>query len=99
MADDGILKKYIETAKSMTAEERGKLLEGDSAFTDVHQELAQEGQSEAAESVNHHFISLIHKDGELLELDGRKSFPIKHGATNDDSFLNVRRHLILFAEV
>lgn len=82
----------------MTVEERGKLLESDSAFTDVHQELAQEGQSDTPDLVNHHFISLIHKDGELLELDGRKSFPIKHGATTADSFLTVRYNSITSAK-
>lgn len=87
--NDGVLKGYLEKAKNLSVEERGKLLESDAAFTDAHQELALEGQSEAIHSANHHFISLINKNGELLEMDGRKSFPIKHGDTSDETFLKV----------
>lgn len=88
--EDGILKKYLDAARELSPEERGKLLEGDSAFTDAHQTLAQEEPSENnADGENHHFIALIEKDGELYELDGRKSHPIKHGATTKENFLEV----------
>jgi len=30
----------------------------------------------------------LKKNGELYELDGRKSFPIKHGTTSEETFLN-----------
>lgn len=87
--NDGVLKSYYEKAKDLTPEERGKLLEADEAFTTSHQELAQEGQTAADpnEEVNHHFISLVNKNGILYELDGRKSFPIEHGSTTADSLL------------
>lgn len=87
--NDGVLKSYYEKAKNLTPEERGKLLEADEAFTTSHQELAQEGQTAADpnEEVNHHFISLVNKNGILYELDGRKSFPIEHGSTSADSLL------------
>lgn len=65
-------------------------MEADTAFTDVHQELAQEGQTSAPtleDKVNHHFVSLINKDGELYELDGSKLFPISHGKTSEETFL------------
>lgn len=85
----------------MSIEERGKLLEGDSAFTGIHQELAREGQTEANPDVpvNHHFIALINKDDELFELDGRKSFPIKHGATTEATFLNVKLLIIVLDQM
>lgn len=87
--NDGVLKKYLDQTDALTPEERGKILENDLAFTETHHELAQEGQTTAnpEEQVNHHFIALVNKDGELYELDGRKSFPIKHGATNEETFL------------
>lgn len=89
--EDGILKNYLDAARNLTAEERGKLLEGDVAFTGAHQTLAQEGpperDMEAFEDL--HFVALVQKDGELYELDGRKSFPIKHGSTTEENFLEV----------
>jgi len=86
---DGILKKYLDAAINLDAEERGKMLENDPAFTQTHDEVAQEGQTAANPDtpVNHHFIALINKDGTVYELDGRKSFPIQHGSTSEDTFL------------
>jgi len=88
--EDGILKKYLDAARDLSVEERGKLLEGDTDFTDIHQALALEGppHSDSDGSENHHFVALIQKDGELYELDGRKSFPIKHGSTSEETFLD-----------
>uniref|UniRef100_A0A0K8TT99 Ubiquitin carboxyl-terminal hydrolase n=1 Tax=Tabanus bromius TaxID=304241 RepID=A0A0K8TT99_TABBR len=87
--EEGLLKKYLEATKSLSPDERGRILEGDSAFTGVHQEIAQEGQTTANpdEEVFHHFVALVNKDGQLYELDGRKSSPIAHGATSADTFL------------
>lgn len=87
--ESGVLKKFLSEAKSLDPEARGEALENDSAFQDCHQDLAQEGQTEAdpGEKVNHHFIAFIQKDGELYEMDGRKNFPVKHGATSDAKFV------------
>lgn len=85
---DGSIKSFLEQVKDLSPEERGKALETDKAMTANHQELAQEGQTTADpnEKVYHHFIALINKDGALYELDGRKSFPIKHGDTTEETF-------------
>lgn len=40
------------------------------------------------DKINHHFIALIEKNGVLYELDGRKNFPIKHGNTSAETFLD-----------
>lgn len=90
--DEGsILKKYLDQARGLSVEERGKLLENDKSFTDAHQEVAVEGQTDAnsGQPVNHHFVTFINFNNQLYELDGRKSFPIPHGATKDESFLQV----------
>lgn len=86
---DGVLKNFLNNSKDLTPEERGKALENDKTFTEDHQTLAQEGQTMVApeDKVYHHFIALINKDGVLYELDGRKSFPIKHGTTTDETFV------------
>ena len=71
-------------------------MEGDSAFTEAHQELAQEGQTDAnsGDQVNHHFTVFVNYNNELYELDGRKSYPVNHGATSADNLLQVRDHFI-----
>ncbi|CAH1119721.1 unnamed protein product [Phaedon cochleariae] len=93
--EDGIFKKLLEESEGKTPDERGEMLakagSGSEAFKLIaaHQELAREGQTEVNpnEQVNHHFISLIEKDGELYELDGRKECPINHGPTSKETFL------------
>ncbi|CAG9796719.1 unnamed protein product [Diatraea saccharalis] len=87
---EGHLKKFLEDAKSLDAQSRGTLLEKSQGIINAHKELAQEGQTNtpsAEEPVNHHFISFIHKNGVLYELDGRKAFPINHGPTSPDTLL------------
>uniref|UniRef100_A0A3Q0SWX9 Ubiquitin carboxyl-terminal hydrolase n=1 Tax=Amphilophus citrinellus TaxID=61819 RepID=A0A3Q0SWX9_AMPCI len=56
----------------------------------THESSAQEGQTEAPsldEKVNLHFIAFVNVGGHLYELDGSKSFPIVHGKTSEDTFL------------
>jgi len=91
---DGPLTKFMTKAAKMDWSERGwELLKA----TDI-----QEGSEAAAsdkddnqtktpskdDKVNAHFIAFVRMDKELYELDGRKKFPIMHGATSGGSFLS-----------
>lgn len=74
----------------MSPEKRGEILQNSTdQLMSAHQELALEGQTEVNpnEQVNHHFVAFVHKDGNIYELDGRKDFPINHGATTPETFL------------
>lgn len=87
---DGLFKQLLDDSKNINADERGQLLQNSTQqLMSAHQELALEGQSEPSENVNHHFIALVHKEGHLYELDGRKEFPINHGPTTADTLLEV----------
>ncbi|XP_072478391.1 ubiquitin carboxyl-terminal hydrolase isozyme L3 isoform X7 [Notamacropus eugenii] len=68
------LKKFLEESLSMNPEERARYLEKYEAPS-------------IDEKVDLHFIALVHVDGHLYELDGRKPFPINHGKTSDDTLL------------
>ncbi|KYO37421.1 ubiquitin carboxyl-terminal hydrolase isozyme L3 isoform X1 [Alligator mississippiensis] len=87
---DSSLKKFLEDSLLMTPEERAKYLETYEAIRVTHESSAHEGQTEAPsldEKVDLHFIALVNVGDHLYELDGRKPFPINHGQTSDDNFL------------
>ena len=87
---DSALKDLIEATKGLSAEEKAKKLESHKGVTSCHSSSAQEGQTKAPslnEKVDLHFIALVEKDGDLYELDGRKPFPINHGKTSVETFL------------
>lgn len=87
---DGVMKRFLNEAKDLDAAARGKLLEINEGIINAHKELALEGQTNtprAEDPVNHHFITFVHKDGALYELDGSKAFPVNHGPTTPDSIL------------
>ncbi|KAF9409997.1 hypothetical protein HW555_010799 [Spodoptera exigua] len=74
--NDGLLKTYIDEAKNLDATAKGALLEN-SAFLNAYREIVRTGSepgTEGEEAVNNHFVTFIHKDGHLFELDGRKAF-------------------------
>nr|CAI5817767.1 unnamed protein product [Callosobruchus analis] len=93
---DGVFKKWLDEVKDKTPDERGHLLaeagSDSEAFKliSAHQQLAMEGQTEVnpEEKVNHHFIAILEKDGELFELDGRRQQPVYRGTTDKDKFVH-----------
>lgn len=88
----------MDSARELTAEQRGKLLEGFTEISEFHQKLALEGQTDAnsGDPVDHHFVAFVNHGGDLYELDGRKSFPVKHGKTSANTLLEVSRICILY---
>lgn len=55
----------------------------------MHIEAVHEGSAPVNENtdVNHHFITFIWKNGHVLELDGRKPYPLVHDACIQEDFL------------
>ncbi|XP_023942286.2 ubiquitin carboxyl-terminal hydrolase-like [Bicyclus anynana] len=86
--EDGLLKNYISDAKDLDAEGKGALLENSANILQAYKDTVESADQETEESgpVNH-FVTFIHRDGILYELDGRKSSPINHGPTSPDNFL------------
>lgn len=86
------LEGFFEKSKGKSADEIAELLEKDETLAETHLTAARDGQSqvEAIETpINTHFICFSVVDGHLYELDGRKKFPINHGASSRDTLLEV----------
>ncbi|XP_060682509.1 ubiquitin carboxyl-terminal hydrolase isozyme L3 [Hemiscyllium ocellatum] len=87
---NSVMKKFLDDSSPLSPEEKAKYLEKDESIRVTHEFSAQEGQTEAPsldEKVDLHFITFVNVDGYLYELDGRKPFPINHGSTSADNFL------------
>lgn len=91
LQDGGAFAQYFLKAKQKSPQERAKLLETDTAMKNGHESCGSEGQTEAPaaeDDVDLHFVCFVHKDGRLVELDGRKKGPIDHGPSSPDTLLN-----------
>lgn len=63
-----------------------KVLETDDTLAEAHADIAVQGQTaapDAEEHVNLHYAALVKVDGDIYELDGRKTAPINHGKVTD----------------
>lgn len=87
---DGLLKNYLIEAEGLDAAGRGVLLENTTPIWKAYNDVVKTGRAETegnTETVNNHFVTFVHKDGMLFELDGRKAFPINHGTTTPERLL------------
>lgn len=90
LVEGGKLKTFFDQCQGKSYEERGNLFKGSKAVQESHAVAVEKGDSkqiEEEDAVDHHFISFVHHNGSLYELDGRKAFPINHGATSSETFL------------
>merc|ERR1712018_897672 len=82
---------FFEETKGDSPEVRAEKLEAHKAISEVHDEVARQGQTSAPsldDKVDFHFIAFVEHDGRLYELDGRKSGPVDCGKIEAD-FLTV----------
>lgn len=93
-AEGSFLTEFMTATADMDAATRGRFLEsppeGGPDIESAHQAAATEGDSAVPaedEEVNLHFVTFMHVDGTLWELDGRRRGPVPHGPTTPESLL------------
>uniref|UniRef100_A0A0D6QZE6 Ubiquitin carboxyl-terminal hydrolase n=1 Tax=Araucaria cunninghamii TaxID=56994 RepID=A0A0D6QZE6_ARACU len=90
MRDASFFDKFFTATADMNAEQRAEFLEEDTELESAHSVAATAGDTAAPDltvSVDLHFVCLTCVDGELYELDGRKSCPVYHGPSSPETFL------------
>ncbi|CDS42581.1 ubiquitin carboxyl terminal hydrolase isozyme [Echinococcus multilocularis] len=84
------LRNFLEKAHNSTPKERAEILENEEELSQVHENCAHQGQTEAPDpssQIDLHFIAFVNSNGHLIELDGRREGPVLHGKTSPDTFL------------
>lgn len=87
---EGKLKTFLDSLENLTPEAKGNALEEAEEIRDAHEAAGNEGQTAAPDredKTDLHFVTLVNVEGQLVELDGRRSSPILHGPTSKDTFL------------
>ena len=89
--------KFFTNSIDADADARAAMLQSDESIAEVHADAAEGGQSavpDRPEDCMLHFVCFIEKGGFLLELDGRKPFPINHGPCAADGLLEAAIQVI-----
>lgn len=89
LEENSFFKKFYHDSQNKTPDQRAELLEESDALESSHQSIASEATSDVNHAANDnlHFIALVHHNGSLFELDGRKKQPVNHGPTTPADLL------------
>mmetsp|Transcript_6462 Transcript_6462/g.11526 ORF Transcript_6462/g.11526 Transcript_6462/m.11526 type:complete len:238 (-) Transcript_6462:8911-9624(-) len=90
LAESSFFSEFLQRAQSSTPDQRAHALETSTELCQTHAQFARQGQTETPsqdQDIDLHFVSFVHCDGTLFELDGRQLSPCIHGKTSPESLL------------
>lgn len=81
-----------DTPVALDPVRKAERLEGDATIANLHDEATSSEANATSrgnidDDIITHFIALVHREGRLYELDGRKAAPVDHGPTTEMTLL------------
>ncbi|CAN6250564.1 unnamed protein product [Urochloa humidicola] len=87
LVENSCLDLFFKSTASMDPYERALFLEKDDTMARAHSLAASAGVTELCDVVEEHYICFVAVNGTLIELDGMKDGPIKHGSSSSKGLL------------
>jgi len=92
LKDNCLVKRFLDSTHSMTAEERGVKLSLDSDMCLAHRMAGESALNQTtipndSMPISHHYITLVEINSNIYELDGRLTRPYNRGRTSKQSFV------------
>merc|ERR1711981_792917 len=84
------MSQFLKDTSSLNPEQRAEFLKTAQSLSSAHESAAREGSTATPDldaKVNLHFIVFVEKEGNLYQLDGRKSTPVNCGPSSPDTLL------------
>ena len=84
--------EFHSNTQGKTPLERAEILEGNDQIATFHDQATNSSSNQTSrgnldDDLITHFVALVHVDGKLYELDGRKAGPVCHGDTTPETLL------------
>ncbi|KAJ0644588.1 putative ubiquitinyl hydrolase 1 [Helianthus annuus] len=87
LVENSFLDRFYKSTANMDPMERALYLENDREMEVAHSDAVAAGETEASDDVNDHFICFACVNGQLYELDGRRTAPVSHGPSSPTTLL------------
>ncbi|KAI3687198.1 hypothetical protein L1987_80892 [Smallanthus sonchifolius] len=89
LIEDSFLDRFYKSTANMDPMEVFVLfiLRNDREMEVAHSDAVAAGETEASDNVNDHFICFACVNGQLYELDGRRTAPVSHGPSSPTTLL------------
>lgn len=88
LPEDSIINKFKNENTNQTVENRSKAFNESEAIKSSHVDAVKSGTTPDFVENNNHFVAFLNFSSVIYEMDGTKEFPINHGPTTEETFLD-----------
>lgn len=87
LSPNSMVNKFKKENASKNIEQKSQAFAQSSDIKSSHSNVVESGTTSHLVENNNHFVAFINYSDHIYEMDGTKDFPINHGPTNSQTFL------------